>query len=217
MAGPLTTAPTVVWNAERAREATTVLTEAFLDDEGLVQLLPNARRRLRMLSAVIAEVVIAAAVDDSLLCAVNTDFGIVGVAAVHRPNSASWRARSLGSALGLARNAAWLFIHSPRKALAAGLRWVALWRLRAKLPRHHHLAMIGVLGHQRGRGFGSLLLIEVLRRADQARLGCALETNRPDTRDWYASHGFRSRAALRWAGRTTWLMYRPPHAAKDLT
>lgn len=209
------TAPTVVWNAECERDGTTVLTDAFVDDDGLVQLWPDARRRLRLLSAVVAEVVTTAAVDDSLLCAVSADFGIVGVAAVHRPNSDWWRARSVRSTLGLARDAAWPFMHSPRKTLEAGLRWVALRRLRARLPRHHHLAMIGVVAHQRGRGFGSLLLTEVLRRADQARLGCALETNRPDTRDWYARHGFRSRATLRWAGRTTWLMYRPPHATKD--
>ena len=217
MARAMTIEPAVVWNAECAREGSTVLTDAFLDDEGLVQLLPDTRRRLRLLSAVVAEVVTAAAADDSLLCAVTADFGIVGVAAVHPPHSASWRAHSLSPAMGLARNAAWLFVHSPRKTLAAGLRWVALWRLRARLPRHHHLAMIGVLRHQRGRGFGSILLTEVLRRADQARLGCALETSGPKTRDWYARHGFRSRAALRWAGRTTWLMYRPPLAAKDLT
>jgi ribosomal protein S18 acetylase RimI-like enzyme len=211
----MTIAPTVVWNAGYAHGATTVLTEAFLDDEGLVHFVPDARRRSRMLSTVVAEVVAAAAAHDSLLCAVNADFGIVGVAAVHRPNSALWRARSLRSALALARDAARLFVHSPRTTVAAGLRWVALWRLRARLPRHHHLAMIGVLGHQRGLGLGTLLLGEVLRRGDEAGVGCALETNSSDTRDWYARHGFRSRAALRWAGRTTWLMYRPPPPTKD--
>jgi len=212
-------AATVVSTAAYSREATTVLTHAFLADEGLVQLVPDARRRFRMLSAVVAEVVAAAAADDSLSCAVEADSGIVGVAAVHRPNSAIWRARPrwLRLALALAGDAGWLFIHSPRTTLAAGLRWVALRRLRARLPRHHHLAMIGVRGPQRGLGFGSLLIAEVLRRADDVGVGCALETNRPDTRDWYARHGFRSRAALRWAGRTTWLMYRPPHVAKDRT
>jgi GNAT superfamily N-acetyltransferase len=212
-------APTAVWNVKHAREAATVLTEAFVDDEALAHLVPDARRRVRILSAVVAEVVAASAADDSLLCAVDADSGIVGVAAVHRPNSAIWRARPrwLRSALALAGDAGWLFIHSPRTTLAAGLRWVALWALRARLPRHHHVAMIGVRGQQRGVGFGSLLLAKVLRRADDAGIGCALETNRPETRDWYARHGFRTRAALRWAGRTTWLMYRPPHAAKDLT
>ena len=212
-------APTVIWTAAYSREATTVLIEAFLDDDALVQLVPSARRRFRMLSAVVAEIVATAAADGSLVCAVDADVGIVGVAAVHRPNSARWRARRrrLRLALALAWDARWLVTHSPRTAVAAGLRWVALWRLRSRLPRHQHLAMIGVRGQQRGVGFGSLLLAEVLRRADDAAVGCALETNSADTRDWYARHGFHRRAALRWAGRTTWLMYRPPHAAKDPT
>jgi hypothetical protein len=41
--------------------------------------------------------------------------------------------------------------------------------------------------------------------------------NRADTQDWYTHRGFRSRAALRWVRRITWLMYRQPHVAKELT
>lgn len=211
--------PIVVWTAEHAQEATAVLTDAIVDDEGLVHLLPDARRRLRVLSAVVAAVVARAASDESLLCAVDTELGILGAAALHRRRSAAWRARLgwLRLAAALAPDASWLFMRSPRAAITAGLRWVSLRRLRARLPRHRHLALIGVHRQQRGFGIGSLLLAEVLERTDRAGIGCALETNRSTTRDWYASHGFRSRAALRWTGRTTWLMYRPPHPAKELT
>jgi GNAT superfamily N-acetyltransferase len=170
-----------------------------------------------VLSTVVAEVVATAAADHSLVCAVDPKVGIVGAAALHRPHSAGWRRRLrwLRVAVALAPDAGWHIVRAPRAAITAALHWFALRRLRARLPRHRHLALIGVRRQQRGVGIGSGLLAEVLRRTDRAGVGCALETNSPVTRDWYASRGFRSRAALRWAGRTTWLMYRPPYPAKE--
>lgn len=135
------------------------LIDAFVDDEGLVHVLPDALRRLRVLSAVVAEVVATAVADESLLVAVDTKRSTLGAGLLHRPRSVGWRARLpwLRLAAALAPVAGWKFIRSPGTAIAMGLRWVCLRRLRGSLPRRRRLARIGVRRQQRGFGFGCFL------------------------------------------------------------
>lgn len=55
---------------------------------------------------------------------------------------------------------------------------------------HWYLALLGVDPELRGKGVGSALLQPILRRADEERLPCYLETLAPDNIPFYRKHGF---------------------------
>lgn len=96
--------------------------------------------------------------------------------------------------------AALLRPHSPAPADAAQARVVHLLgeRLDASLaaelpprpPEAWELATLGVHPSARGKGIGSALLVEGLRRVDATGGSCALETSDPRNVELYSRHGF---------------------------
>lgn len=103
--------------------------------------------------------------------------------------------------------AALLRPHSPAPADAAQARIADLLGdrldvfLAAELPPRPteawELATLGVRPSARGRGLGSALLAEGLRRVDAAGGSCTLETSDPRNVELYSRHGFSVTATTR--------------------
>ncbi len=55
---------------------------------------------------------------------------------------------------------------------------------------HWYLMIIGVDPPRQGQGVGSALMAPVLRKADESRLPCYLETDKPEDVVFYQKHGF---------------------------
>jgi GNAT superfamily N-acetyltransferase len=56
---------------------------------------------------------------------------------------------------------------------------------------HWYLFILGVDPPRQGQGIGSSLIAPVLRRADESRLPCYLETDKPEDVVFYEKHGFQ--------------------------
>jgi ribosomal protein S18 acetylase RimI-like enzyme len=175
-----------------------------------VRLVPDRRRRARI-TTIVVRTLLATVPRGVVLGARTPDGSILGAAIL--ANAVQLRPRQLAPLLPLlvsgSVDGAWLLVNRPGLTLGALRRTAKLARLRTRLPPHRHLALLGVRPSAQRRGIGSALLAEALRHCDRAGTGCALETNRAQTRDWYARFGFRTVAEVRWEASETWLMYRP--------
>jgi GNAT superfamily N-acetyltransferase len=56
---------------------------------------------------------------------------------------------------------------------------------------HWYLMIIGVDPPRQGQGVGGALMAPVLRKADESRLPCYLETDKPEDVVFYEKHGFQ--------------------------
>ncbi len=108
---------------------------------------------------------------------------------------------------------------APRLVPAVGLSGVRKVGTLAEVDRHHphephwYLAVLGTDPAHQGRGFGSSVLAPVLARADEAGVGCYLESSKEDNLAFYRRHGFEVTEELdlaRGAGPRIWLMWRDP-------
>ncbi len=77
---------------------------------------------------------------------------------------------------------------------------------------HWYLMVLGVDPPRQGQGVGSALIQPVLRKADDARLSCYLETDKPEDVVFYEKHGFEVVVKDRFAkdGPDMWTMRRLP-------
>ncbi len=100
----------------------------------------------------------------------------------------------------------------PYRRLTAFTGYADPIRHRNAPDAHWYLVFLGVDRPGRGRGLGGRLLQPVLRRADEEKLACYLETENQGNLPFYARHGF----ALAEAGREPrygvrmWGLLRPP-------
>lgn len=77
---------------------------------------------------------------------------------------------------------------------------------------HYYLFAIGVKPDYKGRGIGSRLIAEGLRRCDDENKPAYLENSKPQNLPFYEGHGFEVQREIRFS-RTAppvWLMWREP-------
>jgi GNAT superfamily N-acetyltransferase len=190
--------------------AVKVLTAAFWEYPETLHLLPDGRKRRRVLpryllsdarDALRFETLLGAFVDDRL----------VGAAAWIPPGaypvSLGRQARQLVD-LAPALPWAWECACEAKRAQKANRAY------HRRHPDHFYLRAIGVEPASQGRGFGASLLRPVLDRADQRNVGCFLQTATADNVRWYEQFGFVVADAYRptatWP--ETWSMWRRPRA-----
>ena len=82
-------------------------------------------------------------------------------------------------------------------------------RLHPDAP-HYYLEYIGVEPTHQGQGLGSMLLTELTRSADAAKVGCYLETATERNVLLYQRFGFQIIAQKEIIGLPAWFMWRPP-------
>ena len=82
-----------------------------------------------------------------------------------------------------------------------------------KMP-HWYLQVIGTEPDKQGKGFGSLIMREQLRKADAARLPCYLESSKTSNIPIYQSFGFQQtgESKVPKGGPTIFPMWRPVQA-----
>jgi ribosomal protein S18 acetylase RimI-like enzyme len=76
---------------------------------------------------------------------------------------------------------------------------------------HWYLMVIGVDPPRQGQGIGKALMAPVLRKADESRLPCYLETDKPEDVVFYEKHGFEVLEKFTIKDSPPfWTMQRPP-------
>jgi len=77
---------------------------------------------------------------------------------------------------------------------------------------HYYLFAIGVTPDSKGRGLGTALISEVLRRCDAEGMPAYLENSKAENLPFYAGHGFKVLQQIRFAASAppVWLMWREP-------
>ena len=95
-------------------------------------------------------------------------------------------------------------------------RWLTMLRLEDEYrpdPPHFYLAFLGVAPPRQGKGYGSTLLAEKLRRLDAERLPAYLESSNIRNNPLYERSGFRVTAEILLPdGPKMWGMWREPAA-----
>jgi GNAT superfamily N-acetyltransferase len=199
-------------------DAVPPLVDAFWDYPETVHLLPDERRRRRVLPRYLLSDARDAARFDLLLGA---DVGgtIVGAAAWTPPGAypVSVR-RQVLQAVDLLPALPWGL-----RALPEAHRAQRANRARHRVhPPHYYLRAVGIARTAQGRGLGASLVTPVLEKADSEHVGCFLQTATRANVSWYERFGFQVTDEYRptptWP--TVWAMWRHPvrtHAAGGST
>ncbi len=92
----------------------------------------------------------------------------------------------------------WVWVENGLGALFTGPKYTwrlarldAMARKKHLLGKHWYLFMLGVAPHLQGKGLGGRLLSRISEDADRQSLPCYLETDKPQTVDFYRSHGYQ--------------------------
>jgi GNAT superfamily N-acetyltransferase len=77
---------------------------------------------------------------------------------------------------------------------------------------HYYLFAIGVTPGNKGKGLGTALMTEVLRRCDAEGMPAYLENSKEENLAFYQGHGFKVQQQIRFAPSAppVWLMWREP-------
>jgi hypothetical protein len=77
---------------------------------------------------------------------------------------------------------------------------------------HYYLFAIGVTPANKGRGIGSALMAEILRRCDDEGMPAYLENSKEENLAFYQGHGFKVQQQIHFAPSAppVWLMWREP-------
>jgi len=80
---------------------------------------------------------------------------------------------------------------------------------------HYYLFAIGVTPDSKGKGIGTALISNILRRCDEEAMPAYLENSKPENLPFYEGHGFKVLKKIRFARSAPplWLMWRDPIAA----
>lgn len=188
--------------------AALVIARAFVDNPGMVAVLDSddAARRLALLSRLFPVFVAAYRKHGAAFIARDDSGAITGVALTLPPGRYPQSvAMQVQLTLGVIA----------RMPLGVALRLGiadALMRKHHMTGAHHYLFMLGVDPDHQGRGYGSVLLRELSRRADDAHVPCYLETDKPSSMKLYERHGYRithERTFRRLSDLKLWFMQRP--------
>jgi GNAT superfamily N-acetyltransferase len=90
-------------------------------------------------------------------------------------------------------------------------------RFHPKAP-HYYLFAIGVTPGNKGRGLGTALITEILRRCDAEGIPAYLENSKEENLPFYAGHGFKVQRQIRFAPSAppVWLMWREPAVQRPI-
>jgi GNAT superfamily N-acetyltransferase len=202
-------------NKSSARDVTPCLVRAFWEFPESTHLLPDERNRRRVLPKFLGSEAKDAAIFHTLLAA-RHDGVIVGAAAWLPPGSYPVSARrQVAEAISLLPVAPWGV-----GALREARRGQTANRSRhTGRPPHYWLRAIGVEPDRQGEGIGTLLVCEMLQRADQEDRGCFLFTATAKNAAWYESLGFAIidtyKPTATWP--PTWAMWRTPQPPATAT
>jgi GNAT superfamily N-acetyltransferase len=194
--------------ASQLSAAVKVLASAFWDYPETVHLLPDERRRSRVLPRYLLSDARDALGFSMLLGAFDGDH-LVGAAAWIPPEaypvSVGRQARQLVD-LAPALPWAWRCLREAQRAQKANRTY------HRRHPEHFYLRAVGVDPGSQGHGHGASLLTPILDRADEQGVGCFLQTATAGNVRWYEQFGFAVADAYRptptWPD--TWSMWRPP-------
>ncbi|MBN2179400.1 MAG: GNAT family N-acetyltransferase [Deltaproteobacteria bacterium] len=170
--------------ADRARQAARLLSEAFRDNPGSIAILSGItagkrEKKLRTLSSGVVDACIAYGVANAVLC--NDE--LAGISLAYPPDSYPL--------------SFWAWLRSGIGAAFIGPRYT--WRcakfdshIRKKhiTVRHWYLYMLGVAPPFQGRGCAGKLLRRLSERADRDGVPCYLETDKPENVSLYQSFGY---------------------------
>jgi len=190
---------------EQIEQASEVLSRAFRDDPEIVQFVPDATKRQRLLRSLF-RVSLAHALRHGEVYTISP--AVEGVA-VWLPSAAS-------------RSSLWALLRSGGLRLLFGTGWGFLCkmkedddfvrRLRRQLaPADHlYLALLGVDPEFQGKGYASRLLKPVLARLDAEKTPAYLETSVEDYVAMYRHFGFEviEETKLPGSGAKMWVMLR---------
>jgi ribosomal protein S18 acetylase RimI-like enzyme len=167
------------------RVAAEVLGRAFFDDPLSVYLLPDERRRARLLPWMYERIVRYGGMYEGDV--VTTPGSVEAVAVWLAPGLSGTPIHRLVRC-GLALAPLKFGLGAVGRLMAAG----HVERLRPKLmPQPHwYLWLLGVDPPVQGRGLGSALVEPALRRADAEGVPCYLETHKERNLAFYRKHGF---------------------------
>lgn len=116
---------------------------------------------------------------------------VVGGALTEPPGTSAWRTslRLTRAALGFFP----LIFRQPLRVSLALNDYMRISRSAAPASPHHYLVMVGVSPELHGRGYGRMLIAEVLRQsdADPVSRGVALDTENAGNIALYERYGFR--------------------------
>lgn len=86
-------------------------------------------------------------------------------------------------------------------------------KLHPKKP-HYYLFLIGARPEYAGRGVGSALMSQMLRRCDAENMPAYLENSKKDNLQFYQGHGFKVMEEIKFTKNapSLWLMWREPNA-----
>ncbi len=90
--------------------------------------------------------------------------------------------------------------------------WTSAWTNRDPDEPHIHLGPLAVDRHLQGRGIGSLIMAEVIKRLDEAGAVGYLETDRAVNVSFYERFGFEVAEQAQVLRVTNWFMRRAPSA-----
>lgn len=94
--------------------------------------------------------------------------------------------------------------------LARVITWQSVWREHDPDQPHSHFGPLAVDAHLQGRGIGSALMREYIRRLDTAGHIGYLETDRPENVAFYERHGFTVTGRATVLDTPNWFLRREP-------
>jgi ribosomal protein S18 acetylase RimI-like enzyme len=189
---------------EQIERASQVLSRAFLNDPELIQFIPDAQKRQRVLLPMFrvslrhalkhGEVYVSPAIE-----------GVAVWLPSNAPEISFW-AMLRGSGLGLLFRAPWSFLRKMKQDDDFAHR---LRRQLAPFP-HWYLAVLGVDPELQGKGYASWLLKPMLARLDEEKMPAYLETSIEDYVPIYRHFGFEviREETLPGSGAKMWVMLR---------
>ena len=195
---------------EQLADAVRPMVEAFWLYPETVHLLPDERRRRRVLPRYLLSDARDAARFD-LLFGAHHGAEIVGAAAWIPPEAYPVSVpRQVRQIVDLAPSLPWGW-----RALREAQRGQSANRARHRShPPHFYLRAIGVDPRIQGSGIGSSLVTPVLEMADSRHVGCFLQTATKGNVGWYERFGFRVADTYRptpsWPD--VWAMWRDPQS-----
>ncbi len=170
--------------ADQARQATRLLSEAFRDNPGSIAILsgitPEKREeKLRTLYSGVVDACIAYGVANAVIC----DGDLTGISLAYSPGSyplsfLAWLRSGIGAA----------FI-GPRYTWRCA-KFDSHIRKKHITVRHWYLYVLGVAPPFQGRGFAGKLLRNLSEHADREGMPCYLETDKPENVSLYQSFGY---------------------------
>jgi ribosomal protein S18 acetylase RimI-like enzyme len=170
--------------ADQARQATQLLSEAFRDNPGSIAILSGItskkrEEKLRTLYSGVVDACIAYGVANAVLC----DDDLAGISLAYSPGSYPL------SLLGWIRSGIGAAFIGPRYTWRCA-KFDSHIRKKHITVRHWYLYVLGVAPSFQGRGCAGKLLRRLSEHADREEVSCYLETDMPENVSLYQSFGY---------------------------